>query len=134
MASIKTEISQTLPSLLEVNRNNEDAISFRTFPQSHHSRGSLDHPPPPPEAAKSSVSSCKQIKRSIANFLSECRFLPESDRKYLAKARQIQGIIDTDSDIVDAEETPTFEPTVSLVSNRVSIRQSPYLDVYTSIL
>lgn len=41
-----------------------------------------------------------------------------------------QGIIDTNSDIVDAEETPTFEPNVSLVSNRVSIRHSPYLDVF----
>lgn len=35
-----------------------------------------------------------------------------------------------DSDIEDTEETPTFEPTVSLVSNRVSIRQLPYLDVF----
>lgn len=56
-------------------------------------------------------------------------FLPESDRKYLAKARQIQGITDTDSDIEDTE-TPAFEITGSLVSNRVFIRQSPYSEVF----
>lgn len=35
-----------------------------------------------------------------------------------------------DSDIEDTEGTPTFEITVSLVSNRVPIRQPPYLDVF----
>lgn len=52
----------------------------------------------------------------------QCRFLPESDRKCLAKARQIQDISDTHSDIEDTKETPTFEPTVIFVSNLVSIR------------
>lgn len=76
---------------------------------------------------KQHIRSCplyKQAKRLSAHFLSECRFLPESDRKYLAKARQIQGIIDTDSDIEDTEETPTFKHTVCLVSSHVSIMQT----------
>uniref|UniRef100_K1PLI6 Uncharacterized protein n=1 Tax=Magallana gigas TaxID=29159 RepID=K1PLI6_MAGGI len=45
-----------------------------------------------------------------------CQKRIESDRKYLARAGQIQGIIDTDSDFEDTEETPIFESTVSLVS------------------
>lgn len=108
LASIKPEIYQAQPSLLEEIRNKEDARSFRTFAQPHHSRGSLAQHPPGKQQS----------------------FLSSHDRRYLAKARQIQGIIDTDSDIEDTEETPTFEPTVSLVCNRVSIKQSPYLDVF----
>lgn len=115
LASIRLEISQALSSLLEEIRNNKYARSFRTFAQPHHSRGSLAQHPPGKQQSRS-CPLCKQAKRS---FLSECRFLPESDRKYLAKARQIQGIMNTDSDIEDTEETPTctFEPNVSLISN-----------------
>lgn len=125
LPSIKPEISQALPSPLEEICNNEDARSFRTFAQPHHSRGALAQHPPGKQQSRF-CPLCMKAKRSSAHFLSECRFLPESARKYLAKARQIQGIIDTDSDIEDTEETPTFELTVSLVSNK----QSPYLDVF----
>lgn len=115
LASIQPEISQALPSLLEGIRTNEDAKSFRTFAQPHHSRGSLAQLPPGKQRRRS-CPLCKQAKRSSAHFLSKCRFVPENDRKYLARARQIQDIIDTDSDFEDTEETPIFEPTVSLVS------------------
>uniref|UniRef100_A0A8W8JZV3 Uncharacterized protein n=1 Tax=Magallana gigas TaxID=29159 RepID=A0A8W8JZV3_MAGGI len=71
------------------------------------------------EKEKPSVPSPRIKKRRTAR---QCRFLPESDRKCLAKARQIQDISDTDSDIEDTKETHTFEPTVICVSNLVSIR------------
>lgn len=126
----KTEIFQALPSLLEGIRNNEDARSFCTFAQTHHCRGSLAQHPQQQQSRSRPL--CKQATRSSAYFLSRCRFVPECDRKYLARARQIQGIIDTDSDFEDTEETHIFESTVSLVSNRVSIRQSPYLESFIS--
>lgn len=115
LASIKSEIFQAFPSLLEGIRNNEDARSFRTFAKPHHSRGSLAQLPPGKQRRRS-CPLCKKAKRSSADFLSKCRFVPESDRKYLARARQIQGIIDTDSDFEDTEETPIFESTACLVS------------------
>ena len=53
----------------------------------------------------------------------------------MAKARQIIGIIDTDqhidSDTESPEEASYVEPTSNVVSNRVSVRQSPYLDVHS---
>lgn len=102
-----------------------DAGSFQTFAQPHHSRGSLAQRPPGSSRVVPVLFASKQSAR-VPIFFSECRFLPKSDRKYLAKSRQIQSIINRNSDIEDTEETPTFEPTVSLVSNRVSIRLSPY--------
>lgn len=39
-------------------------------------------------------------------------------------------MIDTDLDIEDIEKTPTFNPLMSSVSNHVSIRKSPYSDVF----
>lgn len=75
LASIKPEISHAIPSFLEKIRDNEDARSFRTFAQPHHSRGSLVHHPPGKQQSRF-------CPRSSAHFLRKCRFVPESDRKY----------------------------------------------------
>lgn len=75
LASIKPEISHAIPSFLEKIRDNEDAISFRTFAKPHHSRGSLVHHHPGKQQSRS-------CPRSSAHFLSKCRFVPECDRKY----------------------------------------------------
>lgn len=37
---------------------------------------------------------CSQARRPSRHFLSECSYLPEKDRKYLAKAREIVNIVD----------------------------------------
>ena len=53
----------------------------------------------------------------------------------MAKERQIIDIIDIDqhidSDTERPEEASYVEPTINLVSNRISVRQSPYLDVHS---
>lgn len=41
---------------------------------------------------------CKEAGRPDNNFLSKCKFLPEQDRNYLAKARQIIGSISDDEE------------------------------------
>ena len=136
LASIKPEISQALPSLLEEIRNNEDARTFRTFTQPQRDVRAVPHYQNQRcslKPFKRSCPLCKQTKRTSTHFLSECRYLPDSDRRYLAKARQIIGFIDTDqhidSDTESSEEASYVEPTINLVSNRVSVRQSPYLDI-----
>lgn len=53
LASIRPEISQALPSLLEEIRKNEDARSFHTFGQPYHSRGSLAQRPPGKQHSRS---------------------------------------------------------------------------------
>ena len=42
---------------------------------------------------------CKQARRSNTNhFLSQCTFLPDNDRHFMVKARQIVGILDDEQD------------------------------------
>ena len=135
LASIKPEISQALPSLLEEIRSNEDARSFRTFTQTRKDIRKSHSQRLPMKPQNRSCPLCKQANRNSTHFLSECHFLPDSDRKYMAKARQILSILDTDQDTDFDTESPEstdfrVEPTASLVSNRVSIRQSTYLDVF----
>jgi hypothetical protein len=73
---------------------------------------------------------CKEANQAHSHFLSECRFLPESNRKYLAKARQIVGIIDEDASSESDVETELVMDTAHMVTSKVTVRQSPHLDVF----
>ena len=137
LASIKPEISQALTSLLEEIRNSEDAramrstaSSFQPFKTPTSSRkGNRAHS----SMTQKSCPLCKQANRNDRHFLSECKFLPESDRKYMVKARQIVGILSEDDDDSASSDDGQFQAphtTENIVSNRVSVRQSPYLDTF----
>ena len=79
---------------------------------------------------------CKQVGRTDSNhYLSECKHLPEHDRKYIARARQVANIFDDDDEESSADLSCAFveddtEPPVSIPSLRIQIRQSPYLDTF----
>ena len=77
---------------------------------------------------------CKQVGRSnFRNFLSECTHLPEEDRRYMAKARQVINLLD------DEDEQNSPEPEVSNTEvvgsehpmvQKIEVRSSLYLDVF----
>ena len=81
---------------------------------------------------------CKQAGHpDNAHFLSECSFLPEQDRKYIAKARQIADIFDDPSEpetapCVDESVGDTDDTGSSLSSHvfHIQTHQSPYLDMF----
>ncbi|CAH3031329.1 unnamed protein product [Pocillopora meandrina] len=79
---------------------------------------------------------CKQAGRSMTNhFLSQCTFLPDSDRRFMVKARQIAGILDNDQEIETSPDSDSPDPDTTLpgpdmVAYRVQTRQSPYMDVF----
>lgn len=144
LASIKTEILQAMDSLLdEINASDDAQVmraqttntrskqplqnTFRTRPftkfQDRHNARVKNYP------------ICKQAGGSdYAHFLSRCNCLPESDRKYLEKARQIVNILETDydnDDISDEEQGndhPHSDPSQS--ARLVQVRQSPYIDTF----
>ena len=68
---------------------------------------------------------CKQAGRSNTNhFLSQCTFLPDNNRRFLVKARQIVGILDDEQDTnCDLDPDPpcpeTTLPTPDVVAYRV---------------
>ena len=144
LASIKPEISQALASLLDEIRASDDAKILRTAVSTESCR-----PTQSSRVTYKPISSrrprpgktcplCKQAGRSeIGHFLSECKYLPDTDRRYIVKARQILGILDDESEADDNLDTDLpicdaegEEPNSSAVAYRIQTRQSPYMDVF----
>ena len=141
LASVKPEISQALDSLLEEIHASEDAKAMRAaatrppyFPQPRSDKPQQKQRTPRPQK---SCPICKQVGRSNSNhFLSECPHLPEYDRRYILRARQITSVLDTNPED-EPPETDNVEncSTVnhdsdSTAAHRVQIRQSPYMDTF----
>ena len=145
LASIKPEISLSINTLLDEIRNGEDARIMRTSATSFNSRlnNRTQHHQFRTKTTKlgnkpfKQCPLCKEAGRTDQHhYLSECRFLPESDRKFMTKVRYITDIFDTEetNDLEESilDQTPTSElsdlgPPVAL---RVQVRQSPYLDTF----
>lgn len=68
---------------------------------------------------------CKASGRPYNHYLSKCSYLPQTDKKYFAKTRQIMG---TDNNQCSDEEELSFPQDTSVA--RVQIRQSPYIDAF----
>ena len=144
LASIKPEVSQALNSLLDEIRASDDAKVMRTatvgFRRSTPIKSLPRKGPRPPRQSKS-CPLCQQAGRPDPNhFLSECRHLPEEDRKYIAKARQIANIVD--DHLEESDESAPF-PSDCEFNNEISVecgpepavlrvqtRQSPYIDAF----
>ncbi|CAC5426728.1 unnamed protein product [Mytilus coruscus] len=121
LSSIKPEVS----SLLEELRNFEDAKVMQAatinFPAKskffHEEKLKLSYP-----RSVKSCPLCKAAGRPDHHFLSKCSFLPNSDRKYMVKARQIPGILHNSDDESSDVEVDTFsKPTQSV--NRAQVHQ-----------
>ena len=73
------------------------------------------------------------VRSTFRHFLSECTHLPEEDRRYMAKVRQVINLLD------DEDEQNSPEPEVSNtevvdserpIVQKIEVRQCPYLDVF----
>ena len=145
LASIRPEISQALSSLLDEIRTADDARSLRMTA----TRAPRQSEPRPagvkfaPDAFSrkprrdKTCPLCQQAgRKDTRHFLSECSYLPESDRRYMVKARQIMDIAgaeperDSDEDDTHPREPVTESHPPGAVSYRVQTRQSPYFDVF----
>ena len=147
LASIKPEISQALGSLLDEIQTNEAAKVMRTAASTKPKFSGFRAQGEYRNSVQSKICPlCKQAGRSeYGHFLSKCKFLPEKDRHYMVKARQIVGLLECDdidgpnghqsipepSDMAFSspnayDSVGDFEPT----SQRVQVRQSPYLDTF----
>ena len=141
LASIKPEISQALNSLLEEIRTSDDARILRAavaddFRRPRQSNRSDSRARPRQPRQDKVCPLCKQAGRSMTNhFLSQCTFLPDSDRRFMVKARQIAGILDNDQETETSPDSDSPDPDTTLpgpdmVAYRVQTRQSPYMDVF----
>ena len=142
LASIKPEISQAMTSLLDEITTSDDAKIMRAETSQFGSNTNRYRFKPPARQTGGSISRekscplCKQAGRPSQHFLSECKFLPDKDRKYVARARQIAAIFEADTDGDDegpSDDIPFAEPDQPVQATRlVQVRQSPYLDAFHS--
>ena len=91
LASIKTEISQAMDSLLDNIRSGEEAKVLRTGSysnafQSRQSKGQLynNRYNSSSRTSKKTCALCKSNSRPYNHYLSQCSYLPEDDRKFLS--------------------------------------------------
>ena len=70
--------------------------------------------------------------RDDRHFLSECRYLPERDRKYIFRARSITDMIKEEEMEEEYEEEEDGETDESVPSSacQVQVRESPYVDMF----
>ena len=135
LASIKPEISQALHSLLDELKSTEEVRVMR----SEIHRPPNRQPPSTPRRTNKYCCLCRTANRPgyDNHYLSQCRFLPESDRRRM-KVRQVDVFNDEDDlDFIDQPtspvDTPDTDPFIDdppPVTRRVSARQSPHLSCF----
>ncbi|CAC5386067.1 unnamed protein product [Mytilus coruscus] len=72
---------------------------------------------------------CKSAGRPDRHFLSQCTYLPQQDRQFMAKGLAVSNIHDVDECDSDNNDS-TFQDQFPVASNRVKIQQSPLIEVY----
>ncbi len=95
VASVKPEISQALDPLLdELHTSDESKVLRSAPPMEHRPVSSSPRKPPPKPRAVTSCPLCQQAGRPDFNshFLSNCKFLPESDRLFMSRVCQVAGL------------------------------------------
>lgn len=153
IASIKPEISQALDSLLDELRTSDEAkvmrsasLSFGRAPRVP-TQSSFETPYPPkykPNPKLRPTKSCPLCLQAgrpdhHSHFLSTCKYLPESDRKFMSRVRQVADIEESPDyeNNLACEDIPIFPPTAQYerdpssslytVTRRVNVTKSPYL-------
>ena len=136
LASLKPEISQALTSLLDELRSIEDtkvlrAGSFYGNDKRFQSR------PTNNTKSRDQVKSCTLCKAAgrthNTHFLSGCRYLPDMDRRAIARSRLVQ---DDESvfDNPDLEGPPSDDTPNALLDHpsvlRVNVVQSPFMNAF----
>ena len=131
LASIKPEISQALDSLLDELHTTAEVKIMRAANTNTFNRKTSGNVSKHAKVCPL----CKQAGRaSTGHYLSQCRFLPESDKKFISKTRNIaiqdkdydnEVTDDEDDDIPEDQGTSTLPQT-----RRVQVKQSPYFNAF----
>ena len=155
LASIKTEISQAIDSLLDELRSGEEAKVMRSVGQNRYSRDSRKPSRGSFQPRKGgnrrfntqertkTCPLCTEANKPNDHFLSSCPRLPESDKRYMSRVRQLTDLTellaspveeevgpDMYSDEEDTQEELYQQPQGAASIRRVNIRQSPFFKAH----
>jgi len=145
LASLKPEISLALDSLLNQLRSDQDAKAFRmavenrSFKWSERSSNRKSFPKDNHhETKQKECELCKQAGRTyIGHQLSKCKFLPESERRYIKSSKARYATPEDIEEPEDGDESDYSEPGYmcnsvkpSTTVRRIPVSISPYIDVF----
>ena len=141
LASVKPEISQALPSLLDELQAHEEIKVLRTADYNRNKKADTTRAQEPSKFIKQRKSPscplCKAARRNYNHYLSKCVFLPDSDKKFMAKTRQICGLdSDSEDDTFDENDhtvNDCSEPapnTAQTQMYRVGVKRSPSIQAF----
>ena len=134
LASIKPEISQALTSLLEELQSIQDVKNM-------HATVNRTFAKKPPNKSGSMRSSrrkcplCSLAGRNSDHFLSKCKYLPDEDKKFLSRARNVdmdeaESATDNDDDSQESDDTSVRHIKTTPNVKKVDVFPSPFLDAF----
>ena len=153
LASIKPEISISMSSLLdELNSNSAGRVMRAKSNIPYSKRPNSRNKNRPNRQSSKSCIICELKGKPSDHFLSTCVNLPESDRKYFAKARLVQAIDSAFEDETDQGKSVSFDDDIGSSSseeednsrvgrvctdetpiiNRVKVKRSPWFNVFNN--
>jgi hypothetical protein len=131
LASLKSEISLALQSLLNELEHTEDSRILR----SQISRFSSPSPSPSSQSYRLNQNKrkcclCESAERPgyDTHYLSQCRYLPEGDRKRMLKFRSVDIADEAEDEIHTIDSPIIIDHPAPVVNRRISTRRSPYMD------
>ena len=145
LASLKSEISQSIDSLLEELKSSEDSRVMRLHQNNNNwnNNGGNNRKPARGNQKTRFCCLCDASKRPSDHFLSQCKFLPEADRRRMTNSRvRIVGVDDHDSEDDDTEERDDDDTSGNSIFidqqpssvRRVVTRRSPCLNCFVGQL
>ena len=130
LATLKPEISMALDSLLDEIRTSDSAKILRTAFPPNRATGYGKQVRPNTKICPL----CKASGRTYNHFLSKCTFLPQSDKQYFAKVRQLSGLCEEADDQSESETVEEDFPSCHKVQSgkisRVNFSQTPYFPAF----
>ena len=136
LAFIKPEISQAMDTLLETLQSTEEAEIMRTgaFPPRQPFKSPSNFKPNQQINRHPTCPLCQAWGRSTSHYLSKCPYLPDSDRKFLARARAIITLNQSDQEFEDIDtelshQASALSISTPLTTQRVQINKPPTIDM-----
>ena len=141
--SLKPEISMAIPSLLEEAQSVEDARVMRvggsgTRQRPNYSRFNQSRNGKQDKKNSPKCAFCDLAGRPSNHFLSKCHYLPDGDKKFLAKSRRVMSVFEEEEDQSAEEEESYYEDDQQYIeelprtprTRRVMVKPSPWFNVH----
>jgi hypothetical protein len=129
LASLRDEISESLDCLVAELSGDNANISRSSYQTKFQSGKTFKSKSSYKKSNARNCVLCQTAKRPANHYLSECQYLPESDKRYMANSRLVEVSDDDDDEAKSNAVSIVSEEPVNPSLRRVDIEASPILEV-----